>query len=129
MILRDYKKDYKESEKWYLKSLALSDKHFNGSYGYLLYLMGEYDKAMGFVQKELKLTGNKYIWGYFYLGLLQRLGGDNEDSEVSLMKAVEVMKSKSLYARTLITNTIMRMISNDESNKTYYTKFLELGTH
>ena len=50
--LRDGKRDYKESEKYYLKSLEIDDKqqYVRGSYGYLLYLMGEYEKAMKYVE-------------------------------------------------------------------------------
>ena len=53
-FLRDYAKDYKESEKNYLKAFELNDEESShGSYGYLLYLMGDYDKAMKHVEMEL----------------------------------------------------------------------------
>ena len=73
MMLRDYVKDYNESEKYYLKALELNDKGdgINSAYGYLLYLMGDYEKAMKYVVKELGLSHNEgNIWAnlYHYLG-------------------------------------------------------------
>ena len=47
-MMRDFVKQFKESEKWRLKCLEINPKDCgtNASYGYSLYLMGQYDKAI-----------------------------------------------------------------------------------
>ena len=77
VVLRDYKERYKESQEYYLKCLELSrNEPPYGSYGYLLYLMGEYESAMKYAQMELKSKQDKYVWGYFYLKLFATGNGE-----------------------------------------------------
>ena len=90
--------------------------------------MGQYEKAMKYVKKELELTDDDYIWGYFYLGLFQRVSGDDEASVTSLMKAVEIMKQSKISVQSGIRDTINTMKSNDQSNEEYYSNFLRLIT-
>ena len=57
-MLRDYMKDNQESEKYLLKALGINDTYcgVNGECGYLLYLMGEYERAIEYMVRELKVS-------------------------------------------------------------------------
>ena len=50
-LLRDYIGDYEEAERCYIKCIEMDPKKqgVNGSYGYLLYLMGKYAKALEYI--------------------------------------------------------------------------------
>ena len=92
-LYRDYRKDYIEAEKYYLKCLEFDYSGFliNGSYGYLLYLLGDYEKALKFVQIELKIDDmNK--WTHYYHALIHKIKGNVEESEIALLNAVRLVE-------------------------------------
>ena len=129
-LMMNHLKDYNESQKWYLKCLKINESEdvANASYGYLLYLMGDYESSMKYVQRELELTKDKHIWGYFYLGLLYKVSGNDEKSEDSLMKAVEIMKSEPSEPQQIIRKSVVKLRSNDEARQGYYTRFLNVAS-
>ena len=101
VMLRDGAMDYEKSEKYYLKCLSLKiegqDDYIHGSYGYLLYLMGKYEKAMKNIQNQLDLLDgtDSFSYAYFYAALVNKMIGNDEKSEDALSKAVECTQTKS----------------------------------
>ena len=89
---RDFAKDFEKAEIYYLKALEIDHNTpaINGSYGYLLYLMGDYEKAMKYIEKELKIN-KRNKWAYFYHGLLNKIQGNDEIAEKELLRAISVM--------------------------------------
>ena len=119
-MYRDCLKDYNESKKWYLKSLEIDDNNYNALYGYLLYLMGEYEKAMEFINIDLKLqTDNK--WAYFYKGLVHRVFGDHEKAENALWQSLGLLENHQFALKALA-----RMKRVQQLNLDYWTKFEEM---
>ena len=120
-LLRDNLRDYDEAEKYYLKVLEINDEHYevNGSYGYLLYLKGDYDKAMEYIEKELRLDlDDKNKWAHFYHGLLNKTMGNDEKAEEELLKADELVRHKDDMMEYL-----RLMNAADPLNGDYYTRF------
>ena len=97
-ILRDFVKDYKESQKYFLKALQMSysDGRILGSYGYLLYLMGDYENARKYVEKALEMNCEK-LWSHLYLGLLNKSQGNVKIVEKEFLRAVELTRDKPSY--------------------------------
>ena len=120
-MLRDKVRDYPESERYYLKALEIndvSDRGTNGSYGYLLYLMGEYNKGIKYVEIELALHPRKY-WAHFYHGLLHKVLGNKELSEKALLKAIEFAPGNK--EGILVHLEVLK--KNDSMNLEYYERF------
>ena len=125
VVLRDGFKDYKESEKHYLKCLEIEALNYgaNSSYGYLLYLMGHYEKAKEYVEIEIaNMTRN--IWVHFYHGLIFCALGDNDAATKSLYKAVGMTKTPMDHKDVL--TTVVYTKKNDSINKEFYDRFKEL---
>ena len=96
-MLRNNLRDYEQAEKYYLKCLEIDDIDcgtVNGSYGYLLYLMGDIEKAKEKILLQLdkdKRNREENKWPWFYHGLVF----DQDDKrEVSLMKAFNFLRLK-----------------------------------
>ena len=120
-VLRDYVKNYAESERYYLKALEIDNGYFgvNASYGYLLYLMGEYEKALEYIRMELRLdVKDKGLWAHFYHGLVNRTIGNDDKEETELLKAVELVKHK--YD---ILESLKVIKESDPLNEDYYKRF------
>ena len=97
-MLRNFTTDYKESQKYYLKCLGLcqDDDHafYNGSYGYLLYLMGEYKEAMKYIKIQLIDESKTNKWPHVYHALYCKAMGDEKDVTVMLWKAAALVTEK-----------------------------------
>ena len=96
-MYRDSIKDYKESPKYYMKCLEINKRDYgtNGSYGYLLYLMSEYDKALNHIEIELDLEDNNN-WAHFYQALVYNAIDEHELEEIALWKALSQCKTTEL---------------------------------
>eukprot|EP01083_Nonionella_stella_P217763 781579_1 len=75
MYLRDFHKNYNLSKVYYLKCFDMNRKKklkicgINASFGYLLYLMGEYEESNKYLSLA-QVSDPKNMWTYFYYGLL-----------------------------------------------------------
>ena len=127
-FMRDDVRDYNESEMYYLKCLEIDPKYerANHSYGYLLYLMGKYEKAMEYIKIGIELNNNpKSIWPYFYQGLVYKAIGDKEMADQALLKAIELITTRKERDRTK--KCICRMKSVEVLNMDYYDRFERLS--
>ena len=126
VMIRDCVKDYQESEKYYMKCYELNPSYpaINSSYGYLLYLTGDYDKAMEYVEIEFKDGDTTNYWLYFYYGLIN-LTMDNVDvANEYVKKAVEFTRTYPQYRDVLLSVPVKK--DNDNLNKEFYDTYLEL---
>ena len=87
--------DYGESKEYYLKCIKLDSTHnsVHGSYGYLLYLTGKYEEALEQIQIGLEMN-EKSKWGQYYRGLVCAKIGNDELAEESLLKTIDLIKTK-----------------------------------
>eukprot|EP01083_Nonionella_stella_P027645 76131_1 len=125
-LLRDYMKDYEESEKYYKKALEINDKDCGiyGSYGYLLYLQGDYKKAQKHILTALQMD-NQYFWASYYLGLVQTALGKKTDATQSLKKSLEIIsKFPKRTADTLKHLKVMQKA--DPASVNYHSQFEKL---
>ena len=127
-MYRNKLKDYKEAEKYYLKSLELDggeDCTTNASFAYMLYLMGDMERAKKYIDIQVKMDeedNNIFSWSWFYYGLIYK-----ETAEESFMKSVECIRTKEKYAYCLI--RLQELESNDPSNSEYYEQYKQLLAH
>ena len=124
-LLRDDIRDYIESERYYLKALQINDKHdaINGSFGYLLYLMGSYYEAMVVIKEQLKIN-DKNIWGQYYHGLLNETFGNHKKAEKSLLKAKELIEWN--HDREIVLKHLKVIKSADPLNMGYHNRFEDI---
>ena len=66
-----------------MKCLKINDKRGNASYGYLLYLMGEYKEAMKYIKKEIRI-GTVNMLTYIYQGYVSKVFGFDKTTEKAL---------------------------------------------
>ena len=95
-VYRDHVKDYKESEKYYLKCFKVNNEDCgtNGSYGYLLYLMGRYEEALEYILKELKLDDDNYF-AHYYHALVNKALENDEEAEDSLKRTLSLITKRN----------------------------------
>ena len=124
-ILRNYMGDYEEAEKYYLKCLELKHDGFgiHGSYGYLLYLMGDVKKAMEYIKIQLDLD-DESKWAHLYYGALNNVLGNDELKKSAMLKAVEFTSKMSSYKYIVRELQVLKML--DSSNVEYYQQFEQL---
>ena len=121
-ICRDYLFDYNESEKHFMKLVEI-DGEYKHAYGYLLYLMGKYDKALECINARLEVNdGNP--WVYLYLALINASMGHKDVVEKMLTKAVKLIKESKWVEYVL--EQVTKLKQNDKSNTACYDKFIEL---
>ena len=121
--LRDYGKDYKKSEIYYLKSLEFKKKgsYVYASYGYLLYLMKRYDLARKYF--DIALIADDFKFGnggrrYLYYGLLEYEMGNIKRSEQFRQEAIK---------RVTFTSTFLEKIKQQNPNNIdYITKYYQI---
>ena len=95
-------KDYKMAEKYYLKSLEINqgkDDTTNASFAYMLYLMGDMERAKKYIDIQLEIDerhGNEYIWSWFHNGLIVK-----EKRDESLLRAVQCVVTNASYRYTI----------------------------
>ena len=125
VVYRDGIQDFQESERYYLKCLEM-DGNNSGlyySYGYLLYLMGEFQRAKDQIDTSWKLCdGFKNHWMYFYLGLVNQVMGNQEIATESLSKAVDVLKSRMYYRDASMVLPFFK--EKDNYNKEFYDRYI-----
>ena len=87
---------YEEAEKCFLKTLDITDgidSNINGSYAYLLHLMGDDEKAKKYIQIQIDLNPtNTSPWQWFDYGLI-----NEEEEDESLKKAVDSVNTMASY--------------------------------
>ena len=125
LMLRDYMCDYQGAKKQYLKCLKMDKTKYNASYGYLLYLMGEYEKGLRYIEIDLSVNDG-YKWPNFYHGLVNKTLGNDEIAEKSLLKAVEGTKITKTYNLEFMMEEVNIMKKSDGLNGDYYERFQEL---
>ena len=122
-MLRDYVGDYEEAEKYLMKAMECIDEDVGvvfGAYGYLLYLMGDYERGMKHIERALELdNGDKLT--HFYYGVLNKVLGNDEIAERELVKAAGLIKDKEDMMEYL---KVLR--KGDALNVAYYEKFEEM---
>ena len=123
--LRNYAKDYEEAEKYCLKALEIGDKNelIHGTYGYLLYLMGEYNKAIEHLEIELEADDRNYLTHYYH-ALANHSIGNEEKAEKSLSNAVGLVKIN--YGKIEILRYMKLIQKNDPRNSEYHERFVRL---
>ena len=116
IVFRDNLKDYEKSQKYYLKCLEMEQKAkvkketVNGSCGYLLYLMSEYEEAMKHILLGFKEEENSNGWTYYYHALVLNVTDKQKKAEESLKKAVESLKHDE---NTVINHLKVMKAAND----------------
>ena len=124
-VLRNHMRDYKEAEKQFLKCLELNHAGFaiNSSYGFLLYLMGDIEKAMEYVKIQMEID-NQRKWPHLYEGVLHNTLRNDEMAKLSMLKAVEFTNKKSSYSFMTTELQVLKLL--DSANVVYYQQFEEL---
>ena len=127
-MIRDHVRDYEEAEGYYLKCKELLvGEYVDGSYGYLLYLMGRYDKARLHIEIQMEYDykhKQSNYWGQFYYGVLNEALGNHEIAEERLLKAVEFVDTKASCKNAIDTLKVIKR--NDMLHIEYYNKFQKL---
>ena len=122
-FLMVHRKDYKESRKYFIRSLELKFFDYSttiASYAYLLHLMGDDENAREYMKIQLDVFGYcDHHWAYFYDGLL-----NEEREETSLLKAVAATRTSHVYQ--LILKDLELMKQTDEKRIDYYQRFEKL---
>ena len=100
--LRDYYKDYVKAKEVYLRSLELNPtKGFTyGSYGYLLYLMGDHEAARECIDTAMTLDPDR-PFTHYYNALLLRTAGEWMEADKSLNMAVDAASIPKAVLRIL----------------------------
>ena len=124
-MMRDYVRDYNKAEEYYLKAVEINPHShaINGSYGYLLHLMGRKEEAREYMEVQRNLDDkkqNKNNWTWFYYGLVCR-ATDESIGDESLLKALEDTSSKLECEKVVF--RLSRIKSGDIENIDYYEKF------
>ena len=115
---RDHVKDYQKARRYYLKCLQIRKKFgtmkslpINAEYGYILYLLGHYQKAKRYVEKELKMGTNSLVVHFYHALIFEKLD-DPESRDKSLMDALHLVRD-----RFRCRNWIHRLQSTDSPVK------------
>ena len=84
--------EYIESQIYFLKCFELDPtfSNLNTSYGYLLYLMGDYDNAMKYIEIDLNKDYPKQ-WTFISYGLLHSVMGNDVAAREAFMNAIAVI--------------------------------------
>ena len=86
------------------------------SYGYLLYLVGRYDEALIFIEKEMEIN-KENVWTHFYHGIVNKTLGNEMIAHNEMLAAFKlVRKGFNLFCR------LERMMKKDPLNEDYYEK-------
>ena len=128
MVLRDYMKDYEKAQEYYLRDINSGHNELKptGSYGYLSYLMGNYEEAEKQIDIRLeyeKSCNNPKVWTQFYHGLLNMQLGNDGIANNALMKAVNGVGTKAKYKYVL---RELKSKEKSSSNIRYFDKFKQL---
>lgn len=90
--------DYKEAEKWLLKSLDVAEDDeihkcgINGAYAFCLYLMGNYQKALKYIKIEMEIGDYINKYSCFNYGYFSHLVGNIEDAETGLQMTLKLIE-------------------------------------
>ena len=87
----------------------------NAAYGYLLYLMGDYEKAKEYMEKQIKLdeeTKYENKWTWIYYSILNKKLGNDEIAESALLKAVEYTNTAASL-KYILKQLVMMKNTND----------------
>lgn len=124
--LRDDYRDYKAAEEQYLECLTLDphDAGVHGSYGYLLYLMKEYEKAKNHLEFALNPKGQRVVsvWSFYYNSLVHRALGDDQQAYRWMKEAVKYcVASKDVFKKCF-----NRIKAADPDNMNHHLQFENL---
>ena len=121
-LLRDHDRDYIKAKEYYLKIFDLNNgsNKYHASYGYLLYLMGEYDDAMKHILLEMKEDDSNH-WAYYYHALVNNVQGNHKEAEESLAKAADLI-TKNKDKKTAL-NHLKVIKSANELNQDLHEKY------
>ena len=129
-FIRDYVNDYDEAEEYYQKCIELewnaltSNYIANGDYGYLLYLVHEYDAAKKHIELQIEYDdnyGKKNEWTQLYYWIVNNVLENHEIARNALSKAVEFVET-SIECTNAI-NNLKILKQNDVLRFMYYDKF------
>ena len=125
-MLRDFMRDYAESEKHYLKALEIDSqsRRINGAYGYLLCLMGQYEKARE--RMDIGLDEKEKLYPNFYRGLIHKMLGNDELAEREILKYVEFLRPMPVRMKHIHLKYMTVIRENDELSKEYWDRFEKL---
>merc|ERR1719361_1649312 len=92
-FFRDDERDYLRSEMYYKKCLQIDARYdgANGSYGHLLYLMGNLVESRKYLNIARKLD-ERNLWTFYYYGLLMNELLKYEEAEQSLNRSLEMFQ-------------------------------------
>jgi len=134
--LRDYHKDYNLSKEYYQKCMFMMEesndlnecekvKGINGSYGYLLYLMGEYEECNKWLSLSL-ITDPLNAWSYYYLSMLNLKYFKNTEYAFSLRnKSLNCCNTLNLSIND-VKDHLNRLKQVDLCNLEFHNEFLRL---
>ena len=85
--------------------------------------MGDYDKAMKYIEIELAMDDTRK-WAYFYYGLVNKILGNDDKVEEALLKSAELIKEgkDKEYVRT----RVLEMKGDDKLGNVCYDRLIEL---
>ena len=126
-MLRDIVKDYKEAEEYYLKCLEINDTDSDiiwilGSYVYLLYLMGEYEKGLkwGKLAMDMDKKGMNHAFNY---GYFNHLLGNKGEAEAGFQNALKLVETKEDMIK--IVKSLDGIKETDLENRRYVDRFIK----
>jgi len=124
--LRDDYREYEEAEKQYISCLELDphDAGVHGSYGYLLYLMREYEKAKLHLEIAVDANGQRVIsvWSFYYMSLVHRALGDEGEADQWMEEAVR----HCVVSDDVFKKYFDRIKAADPQNMDHHVKFERL---
>ena len=118
-MLRDRIHDYEESQKQFLKVFKIDGKKSASShvsYGYLLYLMGDYEGAMKHIDIQLNSISDNIFsnneFAYLCQGLVRKAIGEDNGAQESLSKSLKCFKRNGNRLHRLEFLKVMKNASN-----------------
>ena len=82
------------------------------SYGYLLYLMGEYQEALKYVEIDLEQV-SRNRWNHYHVTLIPKALGDDDKSEKALLKSTELINKHFKNTKYILRHSKMMKEADD----------------